>query len=654
MSLLQAEQSSQRDSGINASLAGLLLLAAVVPYLNTLTNPFVFDDVPQIVENPHVQSFRYLPQIFGGSPWSFEGAQGFTNYYRPLMSLSFLLCYQAFGAVPFGFHMVNLLLHAANVLLVYFLVRQMFKGERVATVAALLFAVHPIHSEPVAFVAAVTDLQLTFFSLLTCLLYVRPVTSGARPGWPRQLGMAGSFSLALLAKEPAMAIPALAVFYEHFVREDRNATTPLRKVARYAPLWLVALGYLLLRTILFGGLSPALQRQGLTTWELVLSAVSLTGQYLGKLVWPVGLSAFRPFHKSESLFELQTLAGLAVLAACAAAFIWLWKRSRAAAFGLVWIFLPLAPVLNARWMPANVFGERYLYLPSVGFCWLVAWAGVRLYESLPRQSVGWRRGLTFILATITFLCALRVVVRNRDWRDSLTLYTDALRQFPEAHILRGNLGAIYWNQGNYAQAEQEWTLSMQFEPNNVITLQNLGTLYRHRKEYGRAIEMFTRTLQIRPEYTSARLGLGATYEELGDVGRALASYETAVAQAPLNVAARNSLGRLYVALGREQGAEEQLRRSLEIRPSSEAATLLGAMALLSNNTPRAEGLFRQALELEPFNSRARFHLAQICQRTGRTEEAAREYEAGLALDPTNSEAAAALTMLRQKAGARQP
>src|SRR5260370_30615963 len=133
----------------------VLAVLAFLPYANTVVNSFVYDDYFQIVENPYVHSFRYLRQIFGTTVWSFQGAQGVTNYYRPLMSFGYLLCYQIAGAVPFSFHLTNILLNIVAVLL-FFGVARRLSGERVGLIAAGLFALPPLHTESVAWVAGVT------------------------------------------------------------------------------------------------------------------------------------------------------------------------------------------------------------------------------------------------------------------------------------------------------------------------------------------------------------------------------------------------------------------------------------------------------------------------------------------------------------------
>src|SRR6202790_1878606 len=255
----------------------VLFLLAFLPYINTLLGSFVYDDGFQVVENPYAHSFRYLPQIFGTTVWSFQGAQGITNYYRPLMTFGYLLFYQIAGAVPFSFHLANIVLNVVVVLLVFSVVRRM-SGERVGLIAAGLFALHPLHTESVAWVAGVTDLELAVFYLLTFLFYLRLSEPEKGHGW--RAAMCGSFVLAVLSKEQAMTLPVLVTLFEHFYREDRTTTSARQKVSRYGPLWAVAGLYLIVRGILLGGVASIVSRPGLSWYEVAILVISLVGSYL--------------------------------------------------------------------------------------------------------------------------------------------------------------------------------------------------------------------------------------------------------------------------------------------------------------------------------------------------------------------------------------
>ncbi len=279
-------------------MAYFLILAAlaVLPYLNSLRNGFVYDDFDQVLVNPYIRNFHHLREIFTSSVWSFMGDfRGSTNYYRPVMSLGYLFCYQLFGPHALGFHLANLLANVGVVLLVFLVTLRMFRSAAVALAAACIFALHPIHSEAVDWIAAVTELELALFYLLTFGFFLASGARGGKCSAPLQVAMAGSFVLALLSKEQALTLPLLAALYEHLFREDRAETTKAQKFQRYGALWLLAAVYLALRARYLGGFAPRLDRPGFGTEELAISALALIGRYCWKLVWPAELCAYYVF-----------------------------------------------------------------------------------------------------------------------------------------------------------------------------------------------------------------------------------------------------------------------------------------------------------------------------------------------------------------------
>src|SRR5579863_7612410 len=228
-----------KKSSITTWMLLILLVLAVAPYLNSLQNGFVFDDHNEVQTNPYIRSFSHVGEIFSTRILAHLGSRGATNYYRPISIFGFLICYKLFGLLPYGFHLANIVLHAIIVCLLFGLSRQLFKNEWLAFIAAAIFALHPIHTESVAWVSGVTDLDLALFYLATFWLFL----TSARPGGGRSewmhLGMIGSFILALLSKEQAVTLPLVATIFEHFYREDRAGASWRQKAARYGSLWLL-------------------------------------------------------------------------------------------------------------------------------------------------------------------------------------------------------------------------------------------------------------------------------------------------------------------------------------------------------------------------------------------------------------------------------
>jgi len=637
----KGKNSSANDREVLNCLA--LFLLAFLAYANTLVGSFVYDDNYQVVENPYAHSFRYLPKIFSTSVWSFQGAQGQTNYFRPMMTFGYLLFYQIAGPLTFSFHLANIVLHALIVPLVFFILRRL-SGERIALVAAGLFALHPIHTESVAWIAGVTDLELAFFYLLAFLLYLR--LEDPDSGFGTRIAMCASFALALLSKEQAITLPVLATLFEHFFRKDRELISTRQKFSRYAPLWGTVALYLVLRGILLGGVASIAARPGVTWYEIGLSAITLTGAYLWKLLWPSHLSAFYVFHKSSHLYDRGVLLGLLGIFLCVVLFALLWRHVRVMSFALVMLFLPLAPVLNARWMSASVFAERYLYVPSIGFCWLLAWAAVSLWRSQePIFMRSLSRAVPVLLFAIAFPYGVKTVMRNRDWRSEEVLFKKTLEQ-GDASSIRNNLGAIYFNRSDYDGAEQEWLEALAAGPENVFALDNLAMLRHRQKRYAESLEYSERALRARRSFVMAHLNLADTLADMGRTAEADWQFRIATAISPLSTRAHNSYGEFLYKSERLDDAQTEFERSVGADPTMDAYNRLGDIYLASQHSARAERAFRQAITLDPFNSHAHFGLGQVLEAKGRPGDALHEFETGMVIDPTDAIAKAATLRLR--------
>lgn len=618
-----------------------LLLAAALPYLNTLGNGFVYDDQQQVLLNPYLRSFHYLRPIFTTSVWSFlGGAAGVTNYYRPLMTFAYLLCFQAFGASAFAFHLLNLLMHLGVVVMVYQVTMRLFRDRGLAVLAAFIFALHPVHSESVDWIAALTDIEVSLFFLAAFWFYLRiPRLAGARPG-PRWLGVQGgvlvSMALGLLSKEQALTLPVLCTLFEHFYRDDRGETTVQEKAARYLPAWLLVPVYLALRVHFLGKVAPAP-----TAWpnisfeDAMLSAGALLFQYVGKMLWPAHLCAYYVFPSSWTVLLPEVLGGILVALLFAALFVFWWRRARLVSFGLVWFLITLLPVLNVRWMPIAAFAERYLYLPSVGFCWMLAWAGLRLWKSVNDRGRAGRLALASTAALLALLAVVRTVIRNRDWHDDVRFYRSTLAESPDAYVMRTDLGKYYWENGQRDLAEKEWRSAAAIQPQNSIVLSNLGVLLTAQHRYDEAVSDLKQALQLAPDDTTVHVALGMAYDQMGRQSDAEQEFRTAVRLSPLDSFAHNQLGQLYFDENRFVDADAQFRASLALAPNVSAWFGLGLSTWRQGDASEAEADFKNAAAINPRDSRVHFMLALLYGADRRYPEAFAEYRKGFKADPDN-------------------
>jgi tetratricopeptide (TPR) repeat protein len=572
------------------------------------------------------------------------------NYYRPLMNLEFLLCFKLFGSSPYGFHLINILLHCIVVWLVYAvtvaLVSGEVSGETFGLIAAACFALHPIHTEPVTWIDGVADLEMSIFYLLAFWLFLRLGREETRRGIWVQLGMCGSFLLATMSKEPAITLPAVATIYEHFFRTDRGSTSWQKKLSRYGGFWATGLAYLVIRGIVLGGFAPVPLHTEIGLREAMLTGVALLGQYAAKLLWPVPLVAFYPFQRIESFLDSRVLLGAEVLLAAGAFVAYDRKRARVYTFALFWILLTLGPALNVRWMLVNVFAERYLYLPSVGFCWLVAGAALWCWRKTGSRVRERRRALGIAAGIVCLLAAGEIVARNRDWKDDRSIALSTLQARPDSSGMRSDVGMADWHDGNHAEAIRQWRLALAYHPDTPEALSNLGFAMLEEKRYVEAMPFLQRAIELRPHFAIPHVYLARVYEGQGKNTEAEAEFRRAAEIYPMNPLVRNALGSFYLEVGRAQEAESEFLASVAIVANYEGWSGLSEAYTLQNAPDKAEEAWRQVLALEPYDSHAHLSLGRIYLAKGRSTEAEEEFESCLYTDPNNAEALAAVQKLR--------
>ncbi|HEY5656681.1 MAG TPA: tetratricopeptide repeat protein, partial [Myxococcota bacterium] len=544
-----------------AALAAFAL--GFVVYANTLGHGFVYDDAKQILANPWIADVRYLPDVVTHDVWGFWPERDASSYYRPLMHVAYMLVYQAAGLAPWAYHLLNVLLHAATSALVLFLAERLLRFAaapaplRVPTLAALLFAVHPIHSEPVAWAGGLPDLACAFFALLSAHLYIAAFEEGKR-FTGRLCASLAAYAMALLAKEPALTLPLLLLAFDTLVRRERSGAS----LGRLAPYVVLSGLYLLTRSLVLGALTSTAPHPPLLSW---LPAVPLLfGRYLTKLILPIGLNAYYPDATPGSWLDPGVIGGLAAAVAFAAALGVTHRRSGILCFGLLFILVPLLPALYLPALGGAPFAERYLYLPSFGFALLVAWAVYGLADRARRSApIFVASGAALILA-----CSGAATARNGVWRDDASLWSDAVRKAPGSSIPRNNLGRAHFNRGEIDAAIEQYRIALELDPRHAEAHNNLGAALATRGQLEEAERHFLTALELKPRYSDAHNNLGILYGTRGDTDRAQRHFREAVALRPDFADAHHNLGVAYLSAGAVDLAIEHFERALELRPDA--------------------------------------------------------------------------------------
>src|SRR6185369_4259246 len=326
----------------------VIVLCAIVVNANTLSNGFVYDDMTQIVNNRWITNIKYIPEIFGNDATHAE-MKGISNYYRPMMNVIFLVNYYVFaGLKPWGFHLVNILFHVAVTILVFLIASLLMRDVKltrstsflsVPFVSALIFAVHPIHAEVVAWVACVPELSFTFFCLLSLYFHMKS-SQNFDQGHVWSLVF---FSFAMLCKETTVALLPLLALYNCIYRTEKFDIR--RSVMRYLPFVVIVGVYSILRFNALSGMAPLNRVHDLTTYEEIINVLPLFSQYLQKLLLPINLNAFYVLHPIHSIADHVWIFSLVIVIAFVLFGYVLFKRCKSSFFGLLMMTIPLLPVL---------------------------------------------------------------------------------------------------------------------------------------------------------------------------------------------------------------------------------------------------------------------------------------------------------------------
>lgn len=609
------------------ALAGLLLLLlSVVPYINSLRNGFVWDDQQQIVMNPDLRKGVDWGRLFSAGVWAtvHKDSPAANIYYRPLQMTTYRMVVDVAGVSPVALHGISLLFAAGSVLLAFVLFMHLTGSLELAFAAAALFAVLPVHTEAVDWISALPDLGCTLLVLAAFLLYLPPssIKNSGPPNkraqrWvPVGLSLA-CFVLALLWKETAVVLPLLIAVYVCVVASEGPWPSRIRPaVLASLPYWVLFGGYLLLRLQLLGAIAGRQRNWQLSPLQLALTIPWLMAQYWWKLLVPFPLNAYRLFEPATSLLDPRALAGLAFVALAATFLIVAARRWRLACFSAAWVILCLLPVMNIDAVGRNVVAERYLYLPSVGYCLLVVLLAAAALQRVPearRRLVG---GAS--LAVLVILFAGITVARNRDWQDNATLFGRTLERSPNAPFVQVMVAAAAAEQvPQSADAEEHYqkaasSAAAETPPDRV----NMGLAYK---------------------------GLAAIYNERADYSRALEMLARARDAAPDDVEIDGEQGLILTKAGRWDEAAVYLQRAAG--HSAEDANVLNALGIYeqqrNKELAKAAAYFQQALNAhtaqDSFAASVHNNLGTVYGEQGRYSDAIDQFKAALAIVPLDME-----------------
>ncbi|RJP17421.1 MAG: tetratricopeptide repeat protein [Candidatus Abyssobacteria bacterium SURF_5] len=469
---------------IHWTLIFCLLAGAVsLVYMNSLTADFVYDDYAFICNNHAIRTLTPLSK-FLFSPEAFSQPVSY-HVFRPLASFSFALNYAAHGLEPAGFRAVNVLFHILNAFLLFLVLRRIGLAELPSVLGALVFAVHPVHTEAVTWISGRGNVLFLFFFLLSYLMYAG-IDEAKGPGrWLLLAGAVGAYLLALLGKEMALPLPALLLGHDLYVHGRRELK---RRLKLYLPFVAVAAAYLILRAEVLGRVGQV-EYHGGSSYTTFLAMLRAAAVYMRLLFVPVELSLSRHFEPPQTFFDAGILFSLFLVTAVILMAYFLYRRVPLVSFGIYWFAAAMAPVSNI--IPVNaIVADRFLYGPSIGFC-IVAATAVQAAAGIPLR---YRRLSVSAVVVLLFLLMTLAIRRNIDWRHPVLLWSKTAQLSPTSYVAWNNLALEYMKLG---QAEE-------------------------------SVEALQKALALRDDLPQTHVNLARCYSQLGRVTEAAVHYSIAL------------------------------------------------------------------------------------------------------------------------------
>jgi tetratricopeptide (TPR) repeat protein len=552
-------------------LAGLLVLV----YWPAISGSFIWDDDVYVTNNPLLTSPHGWQDI-----WFSAEHQ---SQFFPLVFTTLRLEHALWGLNPFGYHLVNVLLHAANAVLVWLLLRKMSVPG--AWIAAALFAFHPVQAESVAWVTELKNTQSTLFYLLAVLMWMNFLRAEPSNGWKYYSLTILLYVLALLSKTTACTLPAVLLLVP-WMQGERIGW---RRIVQVVPFMFLGIAAGLVSIWWEQHLGNYQQDvgQGLSLVQRALVAAHALWFYAGKLVYPVNLTFSYPHWQMDARNPLNYIW----LAGCLAAtlVLWFWRKAigRRVIGAVIFFVAALSPLLG--FIPLFTFkysyvADHYQYVASIGLLALAAaglqriprvfslivlltlgvltWNQAHIYQD---QTALWKDTLTKNPTSWMADDNLGTIFRGEgDFGKAIDYYREAIRLNPDFAQAHYNLGIVLFKTGEASEAMDEFQKAIELDPEDALAFYNYATALDQSGQAIEAIKQYENAIRRKPDLISARINLGILFGRLGKLDEALAQFQEVVRLDPDNAGAHNNLGAILRAKGRLDDAIEQFRDAVRL------------------------------------------------------------------------------------------
>ncbi|MBM2834909.1 MAG: hypothetical protein HW406_2070 [Candidatus Brocadiaceae bacterium] len=678
----------------------LIIALPLIAFLNSLNNTFVYDDVFTITDNYFIRDWGNFPAFFTDDYFKYSGEVT----YRPVVTFSYFTDYFLWHLNPVGFHLTNILLHTANVVLVYLLVSAVSRSRTTAFLTSILFALHPILTEAVNGISYREDLLTTTFFLGAILLFIKskiqnPKSKIANCLYPLSLF---SYLLALCSKEVAITLP-LIIFLLDWLLEDKSRIKK-NTIEYYIGFILVSGFYLFLRFVWFHNpVEKQLTYPDNSFLVNFLTMPKIFCSYIKLLFFPIHFNAEYIIAHTKTPFAATFILSIIFLSVIGVITYRFYNYSKRLFFFMLWFFVTLAPMMNiipiANIMAERYLAERYLYLPSVGFCAILAYISIGIWRQVyvfiffqntphpnplpqgerelfpisnptlnghplnsPPLMGGGGEGdkfspsfvsrrflsISHLFKTVLITCLVLVLVipyslatikRNKVWINPFTFWSKTVEDSPNSSRAHNNLGMMYHQQDKTDLAIHEFQASIAIESDPEYH-HNLGMAYQKKGMKEEALQEYYRVLAVNPNSALTHNNMGNILIDKGRFDEGILKFKEAIRLKPNYYDAHYNLGLAYFKKGLLDASIDEFKLAIHYEPDhAEAHSCLGTAYANKGQFDKAILEIEEAIRLKPNYSNAYKNLGLIYLNYKKDiQKALYCFNEFLRLDPKNREA----------------
>jgi tetratricopeptide (TPR) repeat protein len=616
-------------------LSFLLALSIIGIYWQVRNFDFInYDDPVYVTENPRVLEGLNWESI----KWAFTGIYG-SNWF-PLTWLSLMLDRQLFGVNPGAFHLINVMFHTVNAIVLFIILSRCTKSIWPSFFTAVVFGLHPLRVESVAWIAERKDVLSTLFWMFTMLGYIRYVE---KPIVRRYMIVLAAFIAGLMSKPMLVTLPFVLLLVDYWplqrIRlsrniqqenpDQRNNTRTISfLVLEKVPLFVLSAASCVMTLIAQKSKGTVSSLEVFSLSDRLTNALVSYTSYIGKMFWPTGLAIFYP-HPQGNIPLLKIIVSTMILFAVSLAVIFSCRKKRYLLVGWLWYLGTLVPVIGLVQVGAQAMADRYTYIPLIGLSIMIAWS-VRDIVSK------WRYKNVIVATGGALICAILMVCTYRQlsyWRNNETLFTRTLNVTSDNYVAHNNIGIALAGDGDLEQAMEHFKKTLKIKPWDTDALFNLaGALVKLGKP-DEAMVYYNRVLELEPDDADTYNALALAQVQQGNYKQAISIYYKALQKNPESALLHSGLGSALLEAGQLNPAVTELQTAVRLKPTSQTYCNLGVAVSSKGELTKAIEYYKKAIRLDAKNAKPYYNLGNSMLAQGSLVEAIAQYKKAINIDP---------------------